>query len=590
MAELLVRQEEENSLADEAIEIYKALLEKVEFPWQGLNHWEPKCIGPSWKLNENGEWNLPEKSLGWECLIWCYEYLKNPLNRDEGWLFTAEQARLILWWFALDENGEFLFFDGVIQRVKGWGKDPFGAVLCAFEMLGPCRFSGQYYKHGPIKGQPVGEPINQAWVQTAAVAEKQTKNTMTLLPALFNERAKKDYFRLQIGKFQVWANNDIDQFEAVTSNPATLEGARSTFVLMNETQHWKSNNSGHEMSEVIGRNTGKSSGGTSRRLRITNAFLPGEDSVAERDKNEWLAQQAEGVSNGLFYDSLEAPENAPLTEEAAEEICFIVRGNSYWLTPSRMAKEVLDRRVPESTRRRFWYNQITASEESWLASFEWKSRASPRPVKPKEMITLGFDGSRQRSRKTTDATAIIACSVFDKYIFEPLEKSVWEQPSHIKYNWQIPTQEVVDSIAEIFNRYNVVGFFADPAKWEGWVAQWEAQYGPRLKVRSSQPHPIEWWMTGGRGLQIVRVVDQFHSAVIDGELIHGDSYYLNKHIANCRNFPTTSGMQIAKEFPDSPNKIDAAIAAVLAYEATICARSKGLGVKKLSSFVPRRIN
>lgn len=48
---------------------------------------------------------------------------------------------------------------------------------------------------------------------------------------------------------------------------------------MNETQHWVSGNHGHQMMEVIDGNATKKD---SRYLAITNAFLPGEDSVGER--------------------------------------------------------------------------------------------------------------------------------------------------------------------------------------------------------------------------------------------------------------------------------------------------------------------
>ena len=48
-----------------------------------------------------------------------------------------------------------------------------------------------------------------------------------------------------------------------------------------------------------------------------------------------------------------------------------------------------------------------------------------------------------------------------------------------------------------------------------------------------------------------------------------------------------SGVSIAKENPDSKNKIDAAIAAILAYQARLQALSKGEATKQ--TFVPRRI-
>ncbi len=572
-------------LESEALHIkewyWELLHEKAVLPWPETI-WTPTTIGPAWQITEQGYWHLPELSLGWECLAWCGLNLQ---HAGEDWQFTPEQARLILWWYAVDDKGTFLYDSGVIQRVKGWGKDPLGGSLCVFEMLGPCRFDS----FGTWNNQPIGKPVPESWIQTAATSQDQTKNTMLLMPSLLKQEVK-DRYNLQVGRTQIYAQSYSMFFDAVTSSPATLEGARATFVLKNETHHWKQANQGHAMSEVIERNAAKSADGSARSLAITNAYQPGEDSVAERDRDFWLDQEAGALDrDGFFYDSLEAPENAPLNIEAAPEVCLIVRGDSTWLTPDRMVKQILDPRVPESTKRRFWYNQVTASEDSWLASYEWNARKSDRPIKPKEFITLGFDGSRERSRHTTDATALVACAVHDKHIFMPLEKSVWEQPQGVK-QWKVPADEVAEAVAECFRKYKVVGFFADPAKWEGWIAQWEAQYGSQLKAKSSNAHPIEWWMTGGRGLQIVRVVEQFHNAVMDGELTHDGNLYLNRHILNARNKPTTSGMQIAKAFPDSADKIDAAIAAILAYEACIIARSKGIGVQNLNSFVPRRIN
>jgi hypothetical protein len=133
----------------------------------------------------------------------------------------------------------------------------------------------------------------------------------------------------------------------------------------------------------------------------------------------------------------------------------------------------------------------------------------------------------------------------------------------------------------------VVGFFADPALWESYVAGWEAKYHKRLKVKSTRDHPIEWWMTGGRSGLVVRALEQFHSAVVDGELSHDGSFTLTRHVLNARRRPSRSGIQIAKEHPDSPRKIDAAVAAVLAWQARLAAVAAGAGAD--TTAVPRRI-
>src|SRR5688500_12022903 len=103
----------------------------------GLDH---TVMGPTWKTNPDGSWLLPEKTLGWTQAGWCARYLHGPESTDESptrWNFTDEQLRLLLWWYAVDENGRFVYRTGVLQRLKGWGKDPLLAVICILEFVGP---------------------------------------------------------------------------------------------------------------------------------------------------------------------------------------------------------------------------------------------------------------------------------------------------------------------------------------------------------------------------------------------------------------------------------------------------------------------
>jgi hypothetical protein len=83
----------------------------------------PVTIGPTWQRASDGGWLLPEKTLGWEILAWTAEYLRQPDGPEAGrrWQYTPEQARFILWWFALDDAGRFVYRYGMLRRVKGWG-------------------------------------------------------------------------------------------------------------------------------------------------------------------------------------------------------------------------------------------------------------------------------------------------------------------------------------------------------------------------------------------------------------------------------------------------------------------------------------
>lgn len=81
--------------------------------------YEPVKIGPTWQTNPDGTWHLPEHTLGWEIAEWCAKWFRNP--DGDPWKFTLEQFRWLLWWYAVDDNGEFVYRKGILQRCKGWG-------------------------------------------------------------------------------------------------------------------------------------------------------------------------------------------------------------------------------------------------------------------------------------------------------------------------------------------------------------------------------------------------------------------------------------------------------------------------------------
>src|SRR6266498_3400503 len=116
-------------------------------------------------------------SLGWELLEWLSDVLPSPSDPDAPLVFTAEQAALIVRWYAVDDRGRFLFRRGCSRRSKGWGKSPVEAAKAIAEFAGPVRFDGW-----SADGEPVGRPWGTsgdppAWVQIAAVSEDQTDNT-----------------------------------------------------------------------------------------------------------------------------------------------------------------------------------------------------------------------------------------------------------------------------------------------------------------------------------------------------------------------------------------------------------------------------
>lgn len=526
--------------------------------------YQPVAIGPTWQRDpKTGAWLLPERTLGWEVLGWTAEYLRQPDGPDAGepWRYTDEQARFILWWFAVDEAGRWLYRYGMLRRVKGWGKDPVGATLMATEFVGPCRFAGW-----DANGDPVAMPHPAAWVLTTAVAKDQTRNTMTLFPGLFSDAALNDY-SIDLGKEILYAHRGKCRLEAVTSSPRALEGPRSTFTLKNETQHWLSGNEGHEMAKVIARNATKSRDGAARVLAISNAHQPGEDSDAEHDYEAWQAiEQGKSRSIGFLYDSLEAPPDVDLADELQLRAGLrAARGDSLWLGEDRHVEEIWDPRNSPSTSRRFYLNQLAAAEDAWIAPYEWDRLAvepdkigQGKPVEPVEFgqrIALGGDWS-----STDDHSALMGCRISDGYVFTI---GVWD-PS--EYGDEAPRELIDDVVQSTFECYDVVAFFSDLHPFESYVDKWAQLFRQRLKVKASEKHAVAWDMRG-RTKDTTYEIERLHTDIVEKAFRHDGNLAVRQHFHNARRRPNNFGITVGKETRESPHKIDSVPAVMLARTA-----------------------
>lgn len=542
-------------------------------------------------------WRGPEypgelPSLGYYVLEWMAEYLIVPDGPAAGepLELTREQAQFVLDLYALDPTFEGPAIRGralvngrrvrraVLSRPKGHGKSPLLAGLCMVEALGDVVLDGW---------DADGEPVGRAWtslgfkakVQIVAVSEDQTANTWD--PLLDMARHGPVYDAYDIEPLDTFVNVPRGKIEYTTSSAVSREGFRPVFAAMDQTESWIPSLGGPKLASGIRRNIAKV-GGCS--VEAPNAFVPGEDSVAEKSHAAARAQAAgklKGEDGGILLDHREAPPETDPSDRASLMAGLVYAYgdsadvNGGWLNLNRIVQEYWDPDTDPQDARRFYLNQITHATDSWLSQPELKAREAPgKQLEYGDRITLGFDGSRARARGVTDATALVACRVSDGHL---VALGVWEQPDGPPgRKWQVPVTEVLAAVREAFDLYEVVGFYADPAKWEGHVTRWEADYGPDLEVKSTRDHPIEWWMTGGRSMKIVRATERLHNALIDGEITYDGSYALTRHFLNARRRESTVGVQIAKEHPTSPRKIDAAVAAILAFEARSDAVAKGL--------------
>lgn len=512
----------------------------------------------------------PRETLGYHAIRWAEKMLLQPDGPDIGkpWRFTAEQARFILQWYRIDDTGRFVWPYGMLQRMKGAGKDPVGAALCSIELMGPCRFGGW-----KANGLPRVIPHDTPWVQIAAVSQDQTRNTMNLFSRMWSGAAIERY-GLDIGKVIVYTARG-GQLEAVTSSPASLEGKRTTFVLKNESHHWKPNNAGIEMADAIDRNNVKSRDGAARTLAITNAHVPGEESDAEREWDSYMAY-VEGRTRlsrpPFLMDSRQAPPDTDLADdESLRRGILAARGDATWLDVERIMDAVRDPKNTPALSRRFYLNQVVAAEDAWLTAYEWDNCAAPhKVVSPDDEIVMFFDGSL-----TDDSTALVGCRVSDGHVFEI---AGWDRPSGAAGNgWEIDKDAVDHAVCRAIEERNVLAFFGDVLHFEGLHDRWSQLIGPKALLWAQEGkfrHATAWDMRTKLKdftLACERTEADVRASANDRvsgkspddlDFTHDGSKAMRGHVLNARRRPNRFGVGIGKEHRESQRKIDRAVCVV----------------------------
>ena len=110
-------------------------------------------------------------------------------------------------------------------------------------------------------------------------------------------------------------------------------------------------------------------------------------------------------------------------------------------------------------------------------------------------------------------------------------------------------------IGSAFERFEVVELVVDPPGWAAEIDRWVETYGDRV---------VEF-PTASRQ-RMAPACDRFRTAVMEGELVHDGDPVLARHVGYAVAKLTPLGTTITKAHPDSPRKIDAAVAAVIAHE------------------------
>jgi hypothetical protein len=180
-------------------------------------------------------------------------------------------------------------------------------------------------------------------------------------------------------------------------------------------------------------------------------------------------------------------------------------------------------------------------------------------------LRSAFDGS-----DSDDWTALRA-ETMDGFQFTPTYSigderfpTIWDPA---QFGGRIPRSHVHAAVEQMFRDHDVVRFYYDPPDWKTEGESWALLYGEKVVIE---------WATY-RTTQMHASLERFVTDLTTGRITHDGCPITKTHIDNARKSPKPGQKYLlAKPHGAYHQKIDAAMASVLAHEAAADCRAAGL--------------
>jgi phage terminase large subunit-like protein len=181
-------------------------------------------------------------------------------------------------------------------------------------------------------------------------------------------------------------------------------------------------------------------------------------------------------------------------------------------------------------------------EDAWLPPSAWAACAdATRSIPDGAEVVLAFDGSFNG-----DTTVLTVATVDQRPHVDLVE--LWEPVAG-----QVPVVDVEAAIRAACRRWRVLEIAADPFRW-----------ARSLQLLEGEGLPVmEYPQSPGR---MTPATARFYEAVVNQQMTHSGDSRLARHVGNAVLREDARGARLAKERKDSPRRIDAAVAAVMAVD------------------------
>jgi phage terminase large subunit-like protein len=480
------------------------------------------------------------------------------------------------------QAGRRRFKRAALSLRKGTAKTEFAAWIAACELHpeGPVRCTG--FTKG---GNPIGGPVADPYIPLVAYTEEQSEDlAYAALRVVLELSTLKDDFI--IGLERIERKKGDGKAVALATAPDARDGARTTFQHFDETHRFTLPRLVRAHQTMLA-NIPKRRLADAWSLETTTAPEPGAGSVAEATM-EYAEAVAVGVAKDarLFFFHRSASDTHDLLTDAGIRAAVAEASGpaAEWSDLESIVEQWRDPSADRAYLERVWLNRLVQSSSQAFSVERWKTLArADSPVKTSALITLGFDGAM-----FIDSTALVATDVETGYQWLA---GLWERPL-AAVEWQVPAGEVDALVRELFHRFTVCRFYADPFKWQSWLAAWAGEFDAG---RGLQDKRVIEWRTN-RPVPMAAAVENFDTAMRDGQLSHDGDPRLLRHVGNARRHELTQRdgdgrplWVIRKDRHDSPHKIDAAMAAILSWEARTDAIAAGALNQEPSVYLTRGV-
>jgi phage terminase large subunit-like protein len=501
-------------------------------------------------------------SLGPQVCEWIEEFLvfgPGDLRGEPAVLDEEKRALIYRAYEVYPEDhlnaGRRRFKRVAFSLAKGLAKTEMAAWIAAAEL----------HQDAPVRcigwkgGEPIGGPVTDPYIPLVAYTEEQSDElAYGALKAIIEESRIADDF--DIGLERIMRRSGDGKAVSLSGSPNARDGARTTFQIADETHWWTLEKLKRAHGTMLA-NLPKRPIADPWALEVTTAYEPGSGSVAESTM-EYARAIAEGRAQDskdsrLFFFHRQASDDHDLdTEEGARAAVIEASGPAAsWRDIDGIVELWRDPTTDRRYWERVWGNRPVQGSRKAFDVDAFRGLAKSITIPDGSLIVVGFDGAQFK-----DATALVATHVPTGHQWLA---GAWECPYGAQ-DWQVPADEVDECVDDLFDRFNVWRMYADPPYWQSWLATWQGRYGDE-KV-------IEWWTNRRR--QMAAALESYDTAIREKAFSHDGNDVLTRHVGNAHRHDMPQRDEenrplwiIRKERSDSPLKIDAAMAAILSWEA-----------------------